>query len=188
MAGTLLCNSTFRPFYIATLSVATAVQRQFNMRMQHCGMTLTARNRSTRKKTSLSVTLFTTNPTRTDLGSNPAIRGMSPATIRRPPSSTHTVDAFPSTTCNIARWDRPTDDARSHRRRDTDRQTNSNQYTQYGGDPYRANLATGGDMGQHSRLISCGTAKGENKVGRGNNLCGEGPRQGCPHYMLSKPI
>jgi len=67
-------------------------------------------------------------------------------------------------------------------------QANSNQYTQYGGDPYRENLATGGDMGQHSRLISCGTAKGENKAGRGNNLCGEGPRQGCPHYTLSTPI
>jgi len=43
-------------------------------------------------------------------------------------------------------------------------------------------------MGQHSRLISCGTAKGENKAGRGNNLCGEGPTQGCPHYMLSKTL
>jgi len=33
-----------------TLSVAKALQRQFNMRTQHCGMTLTGRNRSTRKK------------------------------------------------------------------------------------------------------------------------------------------
>jgi len=93
--------------------------------------------------------------------------------------------------CSVGQTDRSTDRPRTLTQINYGRrhgQTNSNQYTQYGGDPYRANLATGGDMGQHSRLISCGTAKGENKAGRGNNQCGEGPRQGCPHYMLSKPI
>jgi hypothetical protein len=38
-------------------------------------MKLTEEDRSTRKKTCPSVTLFTTNPTWTDPGSNPGLRG-----------------------------------------------------------------------------------------------------------------
>jgi hypothetical protein len=45
-------------------------------------MKLTGENRSTRGKTCPSVTLSTTNPTRTDSGSNPGLRGERPATNR----------------------------------------------------------------------------------------------------------
>jgi hypothetical protein len=44
------------------------------------GMKLTGKNRSTRGKTCPSATLPTTNPTRTDPGSNPGLRGERPAT------------------------------------------------------------------------------------------------------------
>jgi hypothetical protein len=46
------------------------------------GMKLTGENRSTRRKYCLSATLFTTNPTWTDPGSNPSLRGERPATNR----------------------------------------------------------------------------------------------------------
>jgi hypothetical protein len=45
-------------------------------------MKLTGENRSTRIKTCPSVTLSTTNPTWTDPGSNPGLRGERPATNR----------------------------------------------------------------------------------------------------------
>jgi hypothetical protein len=41
---------------------------------------LTGENRRTRRKTCLSATLSTTNPTSTDLGANPDLRGERPAT------------------------------------------------------------------------------------------------------------
>jgi hypothetical protein len=44
------------------------------------GMKLTGENRSTRRKTCPSATLFTTNPTWTEPGSNPGLRGERPAT------------------------------------------------------------------------------------------------------------
>jgi hypothetical protein len=43
-------------------------------------MKLTGENRSTRGKTCPSATLSTTNPTITDPGSNPGLRGERPAT------------------------------------------------------------------------------------------------------------
>jgi hypothetical protein len=46
------------------------------------GMKLTAQTRSTRGKTCPSATLSTTNPTWTDLGSSPGLRGGRPATNR----------------------------------------------------------------------------------------------------------
>jgi hypothetical protein len=45
-------------------------------------MKLTGENRSTRRKTCPSATLFTKNPTWTDSGSNPGLRGEMPATNR----------------------------------------------------------------------------------------------------------
>jgi hypothetical protein len=45
-------------------------------------MKLTGENRSTRGKTCLSVTLSTTNPTWTDPGSKPGLRGERPAANR----------------------------------------------------------------------------------------------------------
>ena len=45
-------------------------------------MKLTGENRSTRGKTCPSATLSTTNPTWTDRGSNPGLRGERPATNR----------------------------------------------------------------------------------------------------------
>jgi hypothetical protein len=45
-------------------------------------MKLTGENRSTREKTCPSATLSTTNPTWTDLRSNPGLRGEKPATNR----------------------------------------------------------------------------------------------------------
>jgi hypothetical protein len=45
-------------------------------------MKLTRENRSTRRKTCPSATLSTTNPTLTDPGSNPGLRGERPATNR----------------------------------------------------------------------------------------------------------
>jgi hypothetical protein len=45
-------------------------------------MKLTGENRSTRGNTSPSVTLSTTNPTWTDPGSNPGLRGGRPASNR----------------------------------------------------------------------------------------------------------
>jgi hypothetical protein len=45
-------------------------------------MKLTGKNRSTRKKTCSSATLSITNPTWTDPGSNPALRGERTATNR----------------------------------------------------------------------------------------------------------
>jgi hypothetical protein len=45
-------------------------------------MKLTGENRSTRRKTCLSATLSTTNPTWTDQGSNLGLRGDRPATNR----------------------------------------------------------------------------------------------------------
>jgi hypothetical protein len=44
------------------------------------GMILTGKNRKTRRKTCLSATLSTTNPTRIDPGGNPGLRGERPAT------------------------------------------------------------------------------------------------------------
>jgi hypothetical protein len=44
----------------------------------HCGMTLTGENRRTRRKA--WPTLYTTNPIRTDQGTNPSLRGERPAT------------------------------------------------------------------------------------------------------------
>jgi hypothetical protein len=55
-------------------------------------MKLTGEKRSTRGKTCPSVTLSTTNPTRTDLGSNPGLRGEKLATNRM---SNGTTDASP---------------------------------------------------------------------------------------------
>jgi hypothetical protein len=46
------------------------------------GMKLTGENRSTRGKSCPSASLSTTNPTRTDPGSNPGLRGGRPATNR----------------------------------------------------------------------------------------------------------
>jgi hypothetical protein len=46
-------------------------------------MKLTGENRRTRGKTCLSATLSTTNPTWTDPGSNPGLRGGRPA-VNRP--------------------------------------------------------------------------------------------------------
>jgi hypothetical protein len=43
-------------------------------------MKLIRENRSTREKTCPIATLSTTNPTWTDLGTNPGLRGMRPAT------------------------------------------------------------------------------------------------------------
>ena len=45
-------------------------------------MKLTGENRGTRRKTCLSATLSTTNPTWTDPGSNPGLRSERPATNR----------------------------------------------------------------------------------------------------------
>jgi hypothetical protein len=45
-------------------------------------MKLTGENRSTRRKPCPSATLSTTNPTRTDPGSNPGLRRDRPATSR----------------------------------------------------------------------------------------------------------
>jgi hypothetical protein len=45
-------------------------------------MQLTGENQNTRGKPYLSATLYTTNPTWTDLGSNPGLRGEKPATNR----------------------------------------------------------------------------------------------------------
>jgi hypothetical protein len=45
-------------------------------------MKLTGENRTTRRKTCPSATLSTTNPTWTDPGSNPGLRGEKPATNR----------------------------------------------------------------------------------------------------------
>jgi hypothetical protein len=45
-------------------------------------MKLTGENRSTREKTCPSATVSTTNPTRTDPGSNPGLRGWKPAANR----------------------------------------------------------------------------------------------------------
>jgi hypothetical protein len=45
-------------------------------------MKLTGESRSTRRKTCLSATLSITNPTWTDLGSNPDLRGGRPAANR----------------------------------------------------------------------------------------------------------
>jgi hypothetical protein len=45
-------------------------------------MKLTGENRSTRRETCLSATLSTINPTWTNLGSNPGLRGERPATNR----------------------------------------------------------------------------------------------------------
>jgi hypothetical protein len=45
-------------------------------------MKMTGENRSTRGKTCPSATLSTTNPTSTDLGSNPGLRGARPAANR----------------------------------------------------------------------------------------------------------
>ena len=45
-------------------------------------MKLTGENRSIRRKTYPSATLSTINPTRTDPGSNPGLRGGRPATNR----------------------------------------------------------------------------------------------------------
>ena len=45
-------------------------------------MKLTGKNRSTQVKTCRSIILSTTNPTRTDPGSNPGLRGKRPATNR----------------------------------------------------------------------------------------------------------
>jgi hypothetical protein len=45
-------------------------------------MKLTGENQSTRRKTCPSATLSTTNPTWTDPGSNPGLRGERPATNR----------------------------------------------------------------------------------------------------------
>jgi hypothetical protein len=45
-------------------------------------MKLTEQNRSTRGKSCHNATLSTTNPTWTDLGSNPGLRGERPATSR----------------------------------------------------------------------------------------------------------
>jgi hypothetical protein len=45
-------------------------------------MKLTEENRSTRGKPCPSATLYTTNPTWTNAGSNPGLRGERPATIR----------------------------------------------------------------------------------------------------------
>jgi hypothetical protein len=45
-------------------------------------MKLTGENRSTRGETCPSATLSTTNPTRTDAGPNPGLRGERPATNR----------------------------------------------------------------------------------------------------------
>jgi hypothetical protein len=45
-------------------------------------MKLTGENRSTRRETCPSATLSTTNPTWTDSGSNPGLRGEKPATNR----------------------------------------------------------------------------------------------------------
>jgi hypothetical protein len=45
-------------------------------------MTLTGENRSTRRKTSPSATLSTTNPTWHEPGSNPGLRGGRPAANR----------------------------------------------------------------------------------------------------------
>ena len=47
-----------------------------------CGMLLTWGNQSTGRRTCPSVTLSTTNLTPTDRGSNPGLRGGSPATNR----------------------------------------------------------------------------------------------------------
>jgi hypothetical protein len=44
------------------------------------GMILTGENRRTRRKTSPSATLSTTNPTGIDPGANPGLRGERPAT------------------------------------------------------------------------------------------------------------
>jgi hypothetical protein len=43
-------------------------------------MILTEQNQITRRKTCPSATLSTTNPTWPDMGSNPGVRGKSPAT------------------------------------------------------------------------------------------------------------
>jgi hypothetical protein len=57
-------------------------------------MQLTGENRSTRRETCLSATFSTTNPTWTDPGSNPGLRGERPATNRL----SHGTAIFISTT------------------------------------------------------------------------------------------
>lgn len=47
------------------------------------GITLTRENQNTKRETRPSATLFTTNPTRSDLGHNAALRGDRPATDRQ---------------------------------------------------------------------------------------------------------
>jgi hypothetical protein len=54
-------------------------------------MQLTDENRSTLGKTCPSATLFTTNPTRTDPGSNPGLRGACSVSVR----------TFASTDCRV---------------------------------------------------------------------------------------
>jgi hypothetical protein len=54
----------------------------FSILMEHLGMKLTGKNRGTRRKTCPSATLSTTNPTCTDPGLNPGLRGERPATNR----------------------------------------------------------------------------------------------------------
>jgi hypothetical protein len=69
-------------------------------------MKLTGENRSTRRKTCPSATLSTTNPTWTDPGSNPDLRGERPATNRLSHgtaiSSVHTCFLFSLGLCLIA--------------------------------------------------------------------------------------
>jgi hypothetical protein len=57
-------------------------------------MKLTGENRSTRGKTCPSATSSTTNPTWTDPGSNPGLRGVRPAANRlsRGTAQTHALD------------------------------------------------------------------------------------------------
>jgi hypothetical protein len=57
-------------------------QFNFSKQWSNAGMKLTGENRSTRGKTCPSATLSTTNPTWTDLESNPFFRGEKPATNR----------------------------------------------------------------------------------------------------------
>jgi hypothetical protein len=100
--------------------------------------------------------LSTTNPTWTDMGSNPGFSGMRPGTNRLEllvscgtSWSTHSVEA-PNVTCSSPMWD--TDAQTTHAQADQlqtqrQRQTTRNQYRLSGGDPYRCNLATGGIYG-----------------------------------------
>jgi hypothetical protein len=79
-AGTMSLNCGHQRAYCST-------PRSYMSMESHGGMILTGKTRRTLRKTCASATLSTTNPTRTDPGAKPRLRGERPAT--QPPEPWH---------------------------------------------------------------------------------------------------